>query len=76
MSVEHINSAENVSDYLLSFIDPHWFHFDPIPKSANYALAIVIGLVAVISVVGNGIVIYVFGRYAHCYLNSIYQSNN
>lgn len=63
--MSHLSFAENVSDEILSFIDPHWFHFDPIPTSANYTLAIVILIVAIISVIGNGIVIYAFGRYAN-----------
>lgn len=52
--------VDKVPPDMLHLIDPHWYQFPPMNPLWHALLGFVIGVLGVISVLGNGMVIYIF----------------
>ncbi|XP_012537821.1 rhodopsin isoform X1 [Monomorium pharaonis] len=52
--------VDKVSSDMLHLIDPHWYQFPPMNTLWHAIIGLVIGVLGVISVIGNGMVIYIF----------------
>ncbi|CAH2051571.1 unnamed protein product, partial [Iphiclides podalirius] len=52
--------VDKVAPDMLNMIDPHWYQFPPMNPLWHGLLGFTIGLLGFISVVGNGMVIYIF----------------
>lgn len=52
--------VDRVLPEMLYMVDPHWYQFPPMNPLWHGILGFVIGVLGVISVIGNGMVIYIF----------------
>lgn len=52
--------VDKVPPEMLHMIDPHWYQFPPMNPLWHALLGFVIGVLGVVSVIGNGMVIYIF----------------
>lgn len=52
--------VDKVPPDMLHMVDPHWYQFPPMNPLWHALLGFVIGVLGVISVIGNGMVIYIF----------------
>lgn len=52
--------VDNVPVDMLHMIDPHWYQFPPMNPLWHGLLGFMIGILGFISIVGNGMVIYIF----------------
>lgn len=52
--------ADKVPPDMLHLIDPHWYQFPPMNPLWHALLGFVIGVLGVISFMGNGMVVYIF----------------
>ncbi|CAH1403579.1 unnamed protein product [Nezara viridula] len=52
--------VDSVPPEMLHLVDPHWYQFPPMNPLWHGILGFVIGVLGVISIVGNGMVIYIF----------------
>lgn len=52
--------ADKVPPEMLHMIDPHWYQFPPMNPLWHALLGFVIGVLGVVSFIGNGMVIYIF----------------
>ncbi|XP_020292127.1 rhodopsin [Pseudomyrmex gracilis] len=52
--------ADKVPPDMLHLIDPHWYQFPPMNPLWHALLGFVIGVLGVISFIGNGMVVYIF----------------
>lgn len=52
--------VDKVLPEMLHMVDPHWYQFPPMNPLWHGILGFVIGVLGVISVIGNGMVIYIF----------------
>nr|Q94741.1 RecName: Full=Opsin-1 [Schistocerca gregaria]CAA56377.1 locus opsin 1 [Schistocerca gregaria] len=52
--------VDKVPPEMLYLVDPHWYQFPPMNPLWHGLLGFVIGVLGVISVIGNGMVIYIF----------------
>nr|QWV42727.1 long wavelength sensitive opsin [Trox sp. CRS 2021] len=53
--------VDSVLPDMLHMIDPHWYQFPPLNPLWHALLGFAIGVLGFISVVGNGMVLYIFG---------------
>ncbi|GFG37536.1 hypothetical protein Cfor_09588 [Coptotermes formosanus] len=56
----NLTVVDNVPLEMLHLIDPHWYQFPPMNPLWHGLLGFVIGVLGVISVTGNGMVLYIF----------------
>lgn len=52
--------VDKVPPDMLHLVDPHWYQFAPMNPLWHGLLGLVIGILGVISVIGNGMVVYIF----------------
>lgn len=52
--------VDKVLPDMLHLVDPHWYQFPPMNPLWHAILGFMIGVLGVVSVVGNGMVIYIF----------------
>lgn len=52
--------VDKVPPEMLHLVDPHWYQFAPMNPLWHGLLGFVIGVLGVISVIGNGMVVYIF----------------
>lgn len=52
--------VDKVPPEMLHMIDPHWYQFPPMNPLWHALLGFVIGVLGVVSFIGNGMVIYIF----------------
>ncbi|KAK9503594.1 hypothetical protein O3M35_010122 [Rhynocoris fuscipes] len=52
--------VDSVPPEMLHLVDPHWYQFPPMNPLWHGILGFVIGVLGIISVVGNGMVVYIF----------------
>lgn len=56
----NLTVVDKVLPDMLHMIDPHWYQFAPMNPLWHGILGFVIGVLGVISVIGNGMVVYIF----------------
>ncbi|KDR21156.1 rhodopsin isoform X2 [Zootermopsis nevadensis] len=56
----NITVVDKVLPEMLHLVDPHWYQFPPLNPLWHGILGLVIGVLGVVSVTGNGMVIYIF----------------
>ena len=56
--------------------DPYWLQFPPPGKPILYILGVFVGVVGILSVVGNGIVCYTFLRYGFAHITVVWQDKS
>ncbi|KAF4529147.1 Long wavelength sensitive opsin 4 [Ephemera danica] len=54
--------VDKVLPDMMSMIDPHWYQFAPMNPLWHGLLGFVIGVLGVVSVIGNGMVVYIFSN--------------
>ncbi|KAL0132717.1 hypothetical protein PUN28_000452 [Cardiocondyla obscurior] len=52
--------VDKVPPEMLHLVDPHWYQFPPMNPLWHALLGFVIGILGVVSVIGNGMVVYIF----------------
>lgn len=52
--------VDKVPPEMLHLVDPHWYQFAPMNPLWHAILGFVIGVLGMISIIGNGMVIYIF----------------
>lgn len=52
--------VDKVPPEMLSMVDPYWYQYPPLNPLWHGLLGFVIGVLGVISVIGNGMVVYIF----------------
>lgn len=60
-SIGSVESGTSIYDTYDYFIHPHWKQFAPIPDHWHYIVGVYIMCVGITGVIGNGIVIWIFG---------------
>uniref|UniRef100_A0A340TBQ9 G-protein coupled receptors family 1 profile domain-containing protein n=1 Tax=Anopheles quadriannulatus TaxID=34691 RepID=A0A340TBQ9_ANOQN len=60
ISVANLTVVDKVPPEMLHLVDTYWYQFPPLETKWHAALATTIGLLALISIVGNGCVILIF----------------
>lgn len=56
----NLTLADTVPPEMSHLIDPHWYQFPPINPMWYPLVGFVIGVLGIISVIGNGMVVYIF----------------
>nr|QWV42645.1 long wavelength sensitive opsin b [Anthocomus equestris] len=56
----NLTVVDSVPPEMLHMVDPHWYQFPPMNPLWHGILGFMIGLLGFVSVVGNGMVIYIF----------------
>lgn len=54
--------VDKVLPEMMHMIDPHWYQFPPMNPLWHGMLGFVIGILGVVSITGNGMVIYIFSN--------------
>uniref|UniRef100_A0A182J7D3 G-protein coupled receptors family 1 profile domain-containing protein n=1 Tax=Anopheles atroparvus TaxID=41427 RepID=A0A182J7D3_ANOAO len=60
ISVVNLTVVDKVPPEMLHLVDTYWYQFPPLETKWHAALATAIGLLALISIVGNGCVVLIF----------------
>ncbi|ETN59672.1 opsin-1 [Anopheles darlingi] len=60
VSVANLTVVDRVPAEILHLVDTYWYQFAPLETKWHAALATAVGLLALISIVGNGCVIFIF----------------
>uniref|UniRef100_A0A182MCP7 G-protein coupled receptors family 1 profile domain-containing protein n=1 Tax=Anopheles culicifacies TaxID=139723 RepID=A0A182MCP7_9DIPT len=58
--VSNITVADKVPPEIMHLVDPHWYQFPPMNPLWHSIIGFVIFVLGVISIIGNGMVIYIF----------------
>ncbi|XP_055602847.1 rhodopsin-like [Uranotaenia lowii] len=58
--ISNLTVVDKVPPEIMHLIDPHWYQFPPMNPLWHSIIGFVIFLLSVVSVIGNGVVIYIF----------------
>ncbi|XP_013166631.1 PREDICTED: opsin-1-like [Papilio xuthus] len=52
--------ADKVTADMIHLVDPHWYQFPPMDPLWHSLLGLTIGILGIVSIIGNGMVVYIF----------------